>query len=368
MTTTAPSRGIAPAEATAEPTAEPTAPEFTTVFGRELVGELPNFVHRPYIVVTMEDLWPRFEGLFDEHLAGVHFVTTLDAAEVEAQAEALPEFGSIVGLGGGQASDVAKYFAWRRGRPIFQVPTAMTTNAPFGHRSVLRDEGKAVIVGWAVPEAVYVDYDVIRSAPPHLNRSGIGDVLCHHTARFDWRLAHDTGHEEPRWPYDQRLVDEAQRSLDGVLADLDEIRAVSDRGIRTLIRAHRWAGSSFHNSGWNTRHLDGVDHCYLYALEDVTGHHFLHGQAVGLGTYFGALLQDNEPEMILSALERVGVDIRPEAMGITWDDAATAMRGLPRYVREADLVYTIVDARPVTEEVIEEVRDRVYATFGAWQS
>jgi glycerol-1-phosphate dehydrogenase [NAD(P)+] len=363
MTTTAATRATATGAK-----AEPTAPEFTTVFGRELIGELRNFVHRPYIVVTMEDLWPRFEGLFDEHLAAVHFVTTLDAAVVEAQAEALPEFGSIVGLGGGQASDVAKYFAWRRGRPIFQVPTAMTTNAPFGHRSVLRDEGKAVVVGWAVPEAVYVDYDVIRSAPPHLNRSGIGDVLCHHTARFDWKLAHDTGHEEPRWPYDQRRVDEAQASLDSVLADLDEIRDVSDRGIRTLMRAHSWAGGSVHDAGWNTRHLDGVDHNFLYALEDVTGHHFLHGQAVGLGTYFGALLQDNEPEMILSALDRVGVDIRPEAMGITWEDAATAMRGLARYVRAAKLEYTIADARPVTEEIIEEVRDRVYATFGTWQS
>jgi glycerol-1-phosphate dehydrogenase [NAD(P)+] len=72
--------------------------------------------------------------------------------------------------------------------------------------------------------------------------------------------------------------------------------------------------------------------------------------------------------MILSALERVGVDIRPEAMGITWEDAATAMRGLARYVRAARLEYTIADARPVTEEIIEEVRDRVYATFGTWQS
>jgi glycerol-1-phosphate dehydrogenase [NAD(P)+] len=354
--------------AAATATVRPTAPEFTTVFGRELVGELPNFAHRPYVVVTMEDLWPRFEHLFDSHLAAVHFVTTLDAAEVEAQAEALPEFGSVIGLGGGQASDIAKYVAWRRGRPLFQVPTAMTTNAPFGHRSVLRNEGKAIAIGWAVPEAVYVDFDVIRSAPPLLNRSGIGDVLCHHTAHYDWKLAHDSGREERRWPYDQRLVDEAKRSLDAVLADVDEIRAVSDRGIRTLMLAHRWGGSAFHNSGWNTRHLDGVDHCYLYALEDLTGRHFIHGQAVGLGTYLGAVLQDNEPEMILSALERVGVDIRPEAMGISWDDAATAMRRLSWYVRHADLWYTIADARPITEDVVEQVRDRVYATFGAWQS
>lgn len=346
----------------------PSGRAFTTVFGRELIGELPSFAHRPYLVVTMADLWPRFEHLFDSHLAAVHFVTTLDVVELEAQAAALPEFGSVIGLGGGQAIDVAKFFSWTRGRPLFLAPTAMTTNAPFGQRSALRHEGRAVVVGWGVPEAVYVDFDVIRSAPPLLNRSGVGDVLCHHTAHFDWKLAHDTGREERRWPYDQQLVDEARAVLGTVLADLDEIRDVTDRGIRTLVTAQRWGGAAFHNAGWNTRHLDGVDHCYLYALEDQTGHHFIHGQAVGLGTYFGAVLQENEPEMILSALQRAAVDIRPEAMGITWDDAATAMRRLSWYVRHADLEYTIADARPVTEDVIDHVGDRIYATFGAWQS
>ena len=98
----------------------------------------------------------------------------------------------------------------------------------------------------------------------------------------------------------------------------------------------------------------------------MTGHHFIHGQAVGFGTYFGAVLQDNEPEMVLSSLGRVGLDIRPEAMGISWDDAAAAMYGLARYVRDADLEYTIADARPVTDDVVDHIRDRVYATFGAW--
>jgi hypothetical protein len=42
------------------------------------------------------------------------------------------------------------------------------------------------------------------------------------------------------------------------------------------------------------------------------------------------------------------------------------MRRLAWYVRHADLEYTIADARPVTEEIVEHVRDRVYATFGEW--
>jgi len=341
---------------------------FPTVFGRELIGELPNFVHRPYLVVTMADLWPRFEHLFDSHLAGVHFVETLDAAALETLTAGLPDFASVVGLGGGQASDVAKFIAWRRGRPLFQVPTAMTTNAPFAHRAVLREDDGIAIVGWAVPEAVYVDFDVIRSAPAMLNRSGVGDVLCFHTAHYDWKLAHDSGREERRWPYDERLVIEARDQLATVLADLDEIHDISDRGIRTLMLAHRWGGAAYHAAGWNNRHMDGVDHAFLYGLEHQTGRRFIHGQAVGLGTYFGAVLQDNEPEMVLSSLHRAGVDIRPEAIGIDWDDAATAMRRLAWYVRHADLPYTIADARPVDDAVVEHIRDRIHATFGAWET
>ena len=83
------------------------------------------------------------------------------------------------------------------------------------------------------------------------------------------------------------------------------------------------------------------------------------------GTYVGAVLQDNEPEKVLGAFQRLGVDIRPEAMGITWDDAATAMRRLAWYVRYADLWYTIADVRPVTDEVVEAVRTGLYDTFGA---
>lgn len=341
---------------------------FPTVFGRELIGELPNFAHRPYLVVTMADLWPRFEHLFDSHLAAVHLVETIDLARVEADVAALPEFNSVIGLGGGRVADVAKYIAWRRRRTLFQAPTSMATNAPFNHRAAFRHDGALASLGWAIPEAVYVDYDVIRSAPPAINRGGAGDVLCYHTAQFDWKLAHELGREERRWPYDEHLVDEARRPLRSVVAALDDIRELTDAGIRTLMLAHRWGGAAYHDAGWNNRHMDGVDHAYLYGLESLTGRSFPHGQAVGLGTYFGAVLQENEPELVLSWLRRAGVDIRPEAMELDWEDAATAMRRLAWYVRHADLPFTVADARPVTDEIIAQVRDGIHAAFGTGQS
>jgi glycerol-1-phosphate dehydrogenase [NAD(P)+] len=113
--------------------------------------------------------------------------------------------------------------------------------------------------------------------------------------------------------------------------------------------------------------MDGVDHSYLYSLEYVTGKHFIHGQAVGLGIYLGSELQDNEPEQMLETLHRTGVDIRPEAMGVSWEDAAKALRQLAWYVRYADLWFTVADVRPVTDELVERARDRLYATYGEWQ-
>jgi glycerol dehydrogenase-like iron-containing ADH family enzyme len=81
----------------------------------------------------MADLWPLFsETLEGPGFGGVHLVQTLDVVELDATLAALPTASSVIGVGGGQAIDVAKFIAWRRRLPLFQVPTAMTVNAPFG--------------------------------------------------------------------------------------------------------------------------------------------------------------------------------------------------------------------------------------------
>jgi glycerol dehydrogenase-like iron-containing ADH family enzyme len=213
---------------------------------------------------------------------------------------------------------------------------------------------------------VYVDFDVIQAAPPALNRSGVSDVLCYHTAHHDWRLAHELGKVEARWPYDERLVVAARRRLDSVLGRLDDIRDVTEEGIRTLALAHRWGGSTFHDSGWNPRHIEGVDHFVFYNLERITGRHFIHGQPVGLGIYLGSLWQDNEPDEMLAALHRAGVDIRPEAMNVTWDDVAEAVRTLPAYVREAGLWFSVVDAVPADDDLVARARAGIEGTYGRW--
>ena len=88
--------------------------------------------------------------------------------------------------------------------------------------------------------------------------------------------------------------------------------------------------------GLEPRHIEGVER-FFYNLEKRTGRHFIHGQPVGLGIVLGSVLHDSGADDMVGALARAGVDVRPEAMGVSWEDAEAAMRTLGAFVREAGL-------------------------------
>lgn len=330
---------------------------FNVVYGRNLVAKLPEVLSQPYLLVTMADLWPRFEQAFTPGQRHVHLVDSLEVKDLEALVRDLPAAEVVVGLGGGMAIDVAKYLAWRRRLPLFQVPTSMSVNAPFAQRAAVRDEGVLKYVGWAVPETVYVDYDVIRSAPGPLNRSSVGDIACYYTAHWDWAMAEREGKCEPQWPYDEYWVREARAVLDTVLGAADDIRETSDHGIRVLMDALRWGGAAFNNTGWNPRPIEGSEHTFFYSLEYLTHRPFPHGQIVSLGVLLMSFLQGNDPGFIKASLDQIGVAYQPEDMGITWADVRAGLKFMPEYWHKAgNLWYTAAVHLPVTDQYLDDVQ------------
>lgn len=319
---------------------------FPTVFGRNLLAEVPAFVAPPFLVVTMADLWQRFAPLLPADTA-VHVVESMERATLEDELERVEGFASIIGLGGGQAIDCAKYFAWRHNLKLHQFPTSLSVDAMYGHRAGVRENGIVRYVGWAIPETVYFDYDILAAAPPHINRAGIGDVFCFFTGVWDWEYSDRKGHCEPRWPYDPSLAAMSLDKAEAALAGWQEIRDLSPQGIGLLVDAFKWGGASYHGAGWCPRHIEGVEHYVFYALEAHTGRKFLHGQAVCLGIVAGALMHDRRVAELVEVIKGIGVDWGPQAMGITWSDVETAISGLADFVRAHGMPHGIAnDFRP----------------------
>jgi len=337
--------------------------QFSTVLGRNLVAEAPNFVRPKMLVVTMDDLWPLFRHLLPDDVQ-VYLVQSMERTRLEADVGELANISSIVGLGGGQAIDAAKYFAWRLNLPLFQFPTSLSVDAVFGHRSGVRENGIVKYVGWAVPQTVYIDLDIIASGPPALNIGGIGDVFCFITGVMDWRYAEEKGKCEVRWPYDDSLAQISLSKAETALGELEEIKALTPRGIELIVDALKWGGASYHGAGWNPRHIEGVEHYIFYALEAGTGKKFLHGQAVCLGLILGAMMHAKRVDELLGAVAWLNVDIRPAAMGITWNDVSAAMHGLSEFVREQNLPYGIAHDFEVTSAFIVDARNRIEEAFG----
>jgi len=371
-------------------------PAFPTIYGRGLLGEIKNIAAPRYVIVTMRDLWamPAFRSEFPAEDGGnswcTYFVESLENDKLMRDIKAIAALSAeplrcVVGLGGGQAIDVAKLFAWSLGLMLFQVPTALTVDAPWGHRAAVRFDGHVKYIGFATPAAIYIDYDIMQRAPKRLIVSGAMDVLCFATAQVDWKLASIAG-KSTKYPYDQAIVDAGMKHVHTLLHNVHEIRNVTEKGIQVMCEAFKHGGNGFHAYGWNPRPLEGVDHLGFYALEARTRRAFIHGQAVGLFIFLGALLQSERAEMIpdsrsgrdsvaycdgpgiLSTIIELGIDIRPEALGITWDDVQATLLDLRRFAVENNHFYTIVNEVDVTEKFCESARGMLYAAYDSFRS
>lgn len=327
---------------------------FNVTYGHDIITDLSRRLDNT-LIVTMEDIWPLVKDTFGDTEKQIHYVKTLEISELQKLAAGLSGIDNIVGIGGGSVADVAKYFSWKNGIPLYQIPSIISVNACFTHQIAIRDKGRVRYVGDAVPEMVYVDYTLIQKAPPRLNRAGLGDILSCHTGLYDWRLADKAG-KEPEW--NEPLATRAKELLDIVRGNAGEIHAVSETGIRTIMEVHKWVGAMCHEHG-HPRFEEGSEHHVAYNVEYVTGKHILHGELVCLGIFAMSCLQGNDAEGIIKTIREAGVVIDPEKLGLTWEEMRKVLLTLKEYVIAENLPYTVIHEKPIDEAFVEKLRKRL---------
>jgi glycerol dehydrogenase-like iron-containing ADH family enzyme len=318
----------------------------------------------PLVVCANEPPWSRVRSALSTvdllaqieawNMEVAHLSAAVDQLRATVPGERL-DTATIVGIGGGTALDTAKYVAWTIGRPLVQVPSITSVDAGFTDAIGVRDQGRVRYIGTVVPEVVVLDLALVRSAPPRLNRAGVGDVLSCHTGLFDWRLASERGLGQP---WHDGLAALGATLLDELEAAADEIGAVSDDGVRFLADAYRRVGAACAWAG-HSRFEEGSEHFWAYAYEHATGAHPVHGEIIAFAVCALSHVQSNDPDRVRRIVERSRVRAHPEDLGVTESTFRQCVLGLRDYARSTDLDMSVVDLVDVTEVQVEAAWDFV---------
>lgn len=306
-------------------------------------------------VITDPDVWRIMRDRLS--VAPRHLVLDLELTPkyLDALTERLEGVEAVVGLGGGTAMDVAKWVHWRRGIALHQIPTLPSVNACFTRMTALRDGGRVRYEGDAVPTMVYVDFELMRTAPPSMLTAGIGDVLSCHTALWDWNLAVGAG-REPGW--NDEAAGASLRYLRELAALAHSLRALEDDGLRRLMELHREVGWRCHLLD-HARFEEGSEHFFAYCFEDTTGRTLLHGELVSLGVLIMSTLQDNHPEAAHAIIQAAGTRHRLDELGVKWDEVERTIARLPAFVRDGNYWFSVAHLLNPTAGQLASIRELV---------
>ena len=264
---------------------------------------------------------------------GVAMARSLDFEYLKGVAGGLPDDADLVlGIGGGLALDAAKYVALTKQLPLVLIPTVVSTGSII-HGMFARWDGLCVSAksqwAWIDPDHVLVDYDVVLSAPEHLNTAGIGDVLCGHSCICEWKRHTRLGLGEPFDESAARDMLEHHREIverfpetfddDGRLTPRSVefiMTAVKDRDSQRVV--HEYAPLS--------------DHLFLQALELINNRTWVHGELAALGSVI--VTWHCEPPDVAGLIERMDtcrVRWRPRDMDLSRDALSKALAFCPEY-------------------------------------
>lgn len=285
---------------------------------------------------------------------------TVDAAVELAGKLRTGWYEAVIGIGGGRTIDATKYAATLAGLPMVSVATNLSHDgicSPVA--SLTHDKGKGSF-GVAMPLAMIVDLDYVRSAPEHLVRAGIGDVISNLSAVDDWLLAAQECDE----PVDRMALTVARTAAEALLYQPASIE--SDHFLTVLAEGLVLSGMAMSFAG-SSRPSSGGDHEILHAIDQLFPDTANHGELAGIGTAFCYFLRatrlaggaggERLPE-VLTCLDRHGLPATPADIGLTNAQFTEAVLFAPqtrpgRYTILEHLNLDENEARQAVEEYVQ---------------
>lgn len=201
----------------------------------------------------------------------------------------LSRAGAIVGLGGGATTDVAGFVAasYLRGVTYYAVPTTllgMVDAGVGGKTGVNLPEGKNLVGAFWPAKTVWCDTEMLDTLPQREFRAGAAEMFKHGLLARAELLAQVLPSQESAGgltPFSRRLPEVVRSAIEVKVQVVT--RDPTEQGERAFLN---------------------LGHTLAHALESHTRGRLPHGEAVGYGLHFAALLSESQGASGLSDYTR----------------------------------------------------------------
>ena len=191
----------------------------------------------------------------------------------------------IIAIGSGVINDISKILANIAKCPYIIVATAAFMDGYASGTSSMALDGVKVTVPAKSPEVIVGDIDILKSAPIHMAKAGLGDMLAKYISICEWRISNLINGEY----YCEKVAQFTRDSLKACVDQAEGILSRDEKSMEALFAGLINAGIAMDYAGVS-RPGGGVEH-YFSHIWDMRALDFgtpvsSHGTQCALGTLY----------------------------------------------------------------------------------
>ena len=197
----------------------------------------------------------------------------------------------VIGVGSGVINDIGKILSCVTGHRYIIVATAPSMDGYASATSSMARDSLKVSINTRCADVILGDIDILKNAPAHMLKSGLGDMLAKYISIAEWRIAHLITGEY----YCEEVAQLIRSALKKCVDNADGLLKREDAAIRAVFEGLVIGGIAMTYAGVS-RPASGVEH-YFSHVWDMRGLEFgtsvdLHGIQCAQATLISAKLYE----------------------------------------------------------------------------
>lgn len=292
------------------------------------------------------------------------------------------ECNIIIGVGSGVVNDISKILANVTNNPYIIVATAPSMDGYASATSSVTRDGLKISLNSKCANVIIGDTDILKEAPLHMLKSGLGDMLAKYVSICEWRISNVITGEY----YCEKVANLIRTALKKCVDNADKLLDRDENAVQAVFDGLVLGGVAMNFAGLS-RPASGVEH-YFSHVWDMRGEEFgtpvdLHGIQCAIGTLMSLKLYEKikvltpNKEKALKYAESFSYEDWKETLKKFFGKAADAMIEIEKKEQKYsvekhaarfeiisnnwDKILKIIDEELPSSEEIEKLLDRIDA-------